>query len=556
MIILKRTVPQTVIRSYEIAGTLSGALDGNNQVFTTEYDYASDNISVLYNGQALHSSEDFIESGANEITLVHLRPDSDVILRANYEHKDSTAGGLTNEHNELKNIQGGSTDEYYHLTSAQYNDLTSASGIMDASSQHIHDDRYYMESEVDTISGTLQVQIDAKPDTFLELDDTPTTYSGSEGKYISVKNDGTGLEFVDITTGSGNLVFTNTIPLLASGINYEGFSHNLNEQFVQATSLFKPTSGIYQGLWVNGENMLALEYYDTNTIRIYNEGYSDISIGDVKIVVDSGSTGGTGGPIIDTFVALSDTPSVYSGQADKYVKVKNDETGLEFGDEIESTAFTLQCSAVTVVSSGTLQLYRWAAEPDSVIRLYTAGVSSVSGTQLQDAYLQVFNVTDDVIEYQTNEMFKREVPFFELDISSKDVVVRVVNTSDVFIDLHCFALIGRKPGIAKQHITFQCPATVLSVGEYIQLYRFTTNVQAKIKVWNAGISLLDGQTTDVYVQLFNNTDGIVEYQTNGSFLFGDPVSTLLVDQKDLSIRLINNGSVEHDIHGFITASQE
>ena len=58
--------------------------------------------------------------------------------------------GSTVTHNNLSGLQGGTTNEYYHLTSTMYNDLTSAGGVANASSQHIHDDRYYTESEIDT----------------------------------------------------------------------------------------------------------------------------------------------------------------------------------------------------------------------------------------------------------------------------------------------------------------------------------------------------------------------------------------------------------------------
>lgn len=34
--------------------------------------------------------------------------------------------------------------------------------------------------------------------TYLDLIDTPTTYSGYEGEYVVVKGDGTGLEFIDL----------------------------------------------------------------------------------------------------------------------------------------------------------------------------------------------------------------------------------------------------------------------------------------------------------------------------------------------------------------------
>jgi len=59
--------------------------DGTNKVFTTPSAYKSGKISLLCNGQALHSSEDFIEKGPNEIEFVHFAPESDHILRVTYE---------------------------------------------------------------------------------------------------------------------------------------------------------------------------------------------------------------------------------------------------------------------------------------------------------------------------------------------------------------------------------------------------------------------------------------------------------------------------------------
>lgn len=67
----------------------------------------------------------------------------------------ATYSGAHDDHNELNNIQGGTDDQYYHLTSAQHGLLTEVSGVLDASSQHIHDDRYFTESEITTISGDI-----------------------------------------------------------------------------------------------------------------------------------------------------------------------------------------------------------------------------------------------------------------------------------------------------------------------------------------------------------------------------------------------------------------
>lgn len=164
---------------------------------------------------------------------------------------------------------------------------------------------------------------------FIQEVDTPTTYSGALGKYLRVTS--SGIEFCDIS-GLENLVFTNTQVLLASGTNYEDFFHNLSKQFVSVTTLFKPTIDIYHGWWVNGENSLVVENYDADTIRVFNESSSDIAIGDAKIVVDVGATvsSGTGGTASTTFMTLSDTPDLYTNNANRYIRVKSDESGLEY----------------------------------------------------------------------------------------------------------------------------------------------------------------------------------------------------------------------------------
>jgi hypothetical protein len=63
--------------------------------------------------------------------------------------------GSTVTHRNLNDLQGGTSDEYYHLTSAQFEALTdNNANVDDATSQHHHDSRYYTETEMDaTISG-------------------------------------------------------------------------------------------------------------------------------------------------------------------------------------------------------------------------------------------------------------------------------------------------------------------------------------------------------------------------------------------------------------------
>jgi hypothetical protein len=94
--------------------------------------------------------------------------EDDDLLRV-YQETATTSGwvrfGSTVTHRNLNDLQGGTSDEYYHLTSAQFEALTdNNANVDDASSQHHHDGRYYTETEMDaTISG-LQSQIDTNSD--------------------------------------------------------------------------------------------------------------------------------------------------------------------------------------------------------------------------------------------------------------------------------------------------------------------------------------------------------------------------------------------------------
>lgn len=75
-----------------VAQTLAGNLNGSNRVFQTPHDYEPSRISVMYNGQSLHSPEDFVETDTNEITFTYIAPFADDILRATYEYLGGAAG--------------------------------------------------------------------------------------------------------------------------------------------------------------------------------------------------------------------------------------------------------------------------------------------------------------------------------------------------------------------------------------------------------------------------------------------------------------------------------
>jgi len=63
----------------------------------------------------------------------------------------------------------------------------------------VHDSDFYLQSEGDTLSGTLSARIDAKPDTLLELTDTPSSYD--IGKYL--KSTDSGAEWATVSGGTG-----------------------------------------------------------------------------------------------------------------------------------------------------------------------------------------------------------------------------------------------------------------------------------------------------------------------------------------------------------------
>jgi len=56
-------------------------------------------------------------------------------------------------HNDLAGIQGGQASEYYHMTSAEHIAITGSGGVVNASAYHIHDDRYFTETELGSIVG-------------------------------------------------------------------------------------------------------------------------------------------------------------------------------------------------------------------------------------------------------------------------------------------------------------------------------------------------------------------------------------------------------------------
>ncbi|HNQ20448.1 MAG TPA: hypothetical protein PKI46_05250, partial [Bacteroidales bacterium] len=226
-------------------------------------------------------------------------------------------------------------------------------------------------------------------DTFLELTDTPTTYTGEEGKFVRVKIDGTGLEF---TTGTGggvsNFTELNDTPNTYLGQANKVLSVSSTESSIEFTDLVIPSktsdltndsnfvtddnyvhtdnnytttektklSGIEENAnnYVLPSNVVIDENYvhtDTNYTQIEKTKLSGIMDGaEVNVQADWNTTDVNDDsfiknkPIIptaiDTFLELTDTPDTYSGNADKMVAVNSTGTGLTFVDGGSGGGFT------------------------------------------------------------------------------------------------------------------------------------------------------------------------------------------------------------------------
>ena len=105
--------------------------------------------------------------------------------------------------------------------------------------------------------------------------------------------------------------------------------------------------------------------------------------------------------------------------------------------------------------------------------------------------------------------------------------------------------------------TFNLPATTIANGESIQLYRFTVPVGKSVKVWAAGLSSDGGsQVAGAKIQIYNETDVQEEYSTNATIVTGNPITTLSLAGKDISIKVLNDSGLSGDFHSFISITVE
>jgi len=148
----------------------------------------------------------------------------------------------TISHSWLTDVQGGSVDEQYHLTLDQHNTLTNVSGVVDASGQHIHDDRYYTETEINQLIGINKSGIEhlGNGDTGTSVSFAMSFPSANYTLFISVEN----------TTDSPAAEYAVTIDSkTASGfsVHYSGDIDSDNYYL----NWYATTSGVYGGNYIS-----------------------------------------------------------------------------------------------------------------------------------------------------------------------------------------------------------------------------------------------------------------------------------------------------------------
>ena len=226
-----------------------------------------------------------------------------------HTHLQDDIVGLSMVHNDLSGLQGGTTDEYYHLTSGEVSGLTT--GI--DTSLHIHDGRYYTETEIDGF-----LDADRVPDYIVEnltelndaLTDIKDNYS-SRGGYIYVKRSTDASGYINYSGGSPVKVVLPAVQnLVIKSDRQARFKKPDNDPIFELESY---STTLYnwkiEGLYMDGNGTdYSMVSVDTGNDEVVISGdlTTEFSIGS-KVLI-TGSTGNDGvGTIVDINYASPNT---------------------------------------------------------------------------------------------------------------------------------------------------------------------------------------------------------------------------------------------------------
>ena len=141
----------------------------------------------------------------------------------------------------------------------------------------VYDDNKYLCSTVDgtvwsTVSGI---------NTFLDLVDTPITYTGHSDKYLKVSSDELGIEFVSVSGVASTII--DSWSVYDESIYYADFEHNLNTDEI---SVFIVDTDTNKAVGVED-----IEILSVNVVRVYIENNTS----SLKVNIVTGGFGTTGG---------------------------------------------------------------------------------------------------------------------------------------------------------------------------------------------------------------------------------------------------------------------
>ena len=278
----------------------------------------SDDSSLYFDGIGLRL--DTVISGVDPTQAYHL-------ATKNYV---DTQLSTQDDHNELNNIQGGTTNDYYHLTLVQHTDLTSSG----TTTLHNHDNRYYTETELDA------GQLDNRYYTETEVDAAFITFSGTidHNTIVNTHNLTTDIDHDLLTNFAADEHFT--VASIDHG-NITGLGDDDHTQYVPADGSRGFTATVSGVDPTQDYHLTTKGYVDSVSVDKVQSDRIALSINDTDKDVTFGTAFADTDYTISVILSTTDnvTPSIYS-----MVITNKATTGFTavFSGDIIATGYTLE----------------------------------------------------------------------------------------------------------------------------------------------------------------------------------------------------------------------